>query len=31
LNPKGSVPAYQLYSWGPNGEGSPEEEWMHLE
>ncbi|OGB84074.1 hypothetical protein A3F66_06155 [candidate division TM6 bacterium RIFCSPHIGHO2_12_FULL_32_22] len=28
LNPKGSKPAYQLYSWGPNGEGSPENEWI---
>lgn len=28
LNPKGTKPPYQLYSWGPNGEGSPEEEWI---
>ena len=28
LNPKGSKPAYQLYSWGPNGENSPENEWV---
>jgi general secretion pathway protein G len=28
LNPKGAKPPYQLYSWGPNGEGSPEDEWI---
>lgn len=28
LNPKGSKPPYQLYSWGPNREGSPEDEWI---
>lgn len=28
LSPKGSKPPYELYSWGPNGEGSPEEEWI---
>ncbi|MGC2310896.1 MAG: type II secretion system major pseudopilin GspG [Candidatus Babeliaceae bacterium] len=26
LNPKGTKPPYELYSWGPNGEGSPKEE-----
>lgn len=25
--PKGQPP-YELYSWGPNGEGSPESEWI---
>ena len=29
LNPKGTQPPYELYSWGPGGEGSPSEEWMH--
>jgi general secretion pathway protein G len=24
----GQHPPYQLYSWGPNGPGSPEEEWI---
>ncbi len=28
LNPKGTQPPYELYSWGPNGEGSPQEEWI---
>lgn len=28
LNPKGSKPPYQIYSWGPNREGSPEDEWV---
>jgi general secretion pathway protein G len=28
LNPKGTKPPYELYSWGPNGEGSPEGEWI---
>lgn len=26
LNPKGHVPPYVLYSWGPHGEGSPDDE-----
>jgi len=29
LNPKGTKPPYELYSWGPNGDGSPEEEWLY--
>ncbi len=29
LNPKGTQPRYELYSWGANGEGSPAEEWIH--
>lgn len=29
LNPKGTQPPYVLYSWGPNGEGSPQEEWIY--
>ncbi|OGB84250.1 hypothetical protein A3F66_06475 [candidate division TM6 bacterium RIFCSPHIGHO2_12_FULL_32_22] len=28
LNPKGTKPPYQLYSWGENGEGSLENEWI---
>jgi general secretion pathway protein G len=28
LSPKGTQPPYELYSWGPNGEGSPQEEWI---
>ena len=28
LNPKGSKPPYELYSFGSNGEGSPETEWI---
>lgn len=28
LNPKGTRPPYVLYSWGPGGEGSPQEEWL---
>jgi general secretion pathway protein G len=31
LNPRGTQPAYELYSWGPNGEGSPEEEWIRAQ
>ena len=27
--PGGEHP-YELYSWGPNGEGSPEEEWINI-
>lgn len=30
LNPKGSEHPYELYSWGPNGEGSPKEEWRSV-
>ena len=26
--PVGSKPPYEFYSWGPNGEGSPENEWL---
>lgn len=26
---KGSKNPYELYSWGPNGEGSPENEWIN--
>ena len=29
LNPKGAKPPYDLYSWGPSGEGSSEEEWLY--
>lgn len=25
---KGGKHQYELYSWGPNGEGAPEEEWI---
>jgi general secretion pathway protein G len=28
LSPKGTQPPYVLYSWGPGGEGSPQEEWI---
>lgn len=31
VNPKGSRPPYELYSWGPNGEGSPQEEWVYAQ
>ncbi|HVW99327.1 MAG TPA: type II secretion system protein GspG [Candidatus Babeliaceae bacterium] len=31
LNPRGAQPPYELYSWGPNGEGSPEEEWIKVQ
>jgi general secretion pathway protein G len=31
LNPKGTQPPYELYSWGQNGEGSPQEEWIRPE
>jgi general secretion pathway protein G len=27
---KGGKHPYELYSWGPNGEGSPEEEWINV-
>jgi general secretion pathway protein G len=30
LNAKGSKPPYELYSWGPDGEGSPKEEWISV-
>lgn len=30
LNPKGSRQPYELYSWGPNGEGSPAEEHISV-
>jgi len=30
LNAKGSKNKYELYSWGPNGEGSPENEWISV-
>ncbi|HLB93904.1 MAG TPA: type II secretion system protein GspG [Candidatus Babeliales bacterium] len=26
LQPKGQTPPYKLYSWGPNGDGSPDDE-----
>lgn len=29
LNAKGAQPPYVLYSWGPNHEGSPQEEWIY--
>ena len=28
LNPKGAKPPYELYSWGPDGEGSSEDGWI---
>jgi general secretion pathway protein G len=28
VNPKGSKPPYELYSYCPNKEGAPEEEWI---
>lgn len=31
LNPKGTQPPFDLYSWGPHGEGSPEDEWIREE
>ncbi len=31
VNPKGTQPPYELYSWGPHGEGSPQDEWMRAE
>jgi general secretion pathway protein G len=31
LNAKGTQPAYELYSWGPHGEGSPQEEWIRFQ
>ncbi len=31
LNPKGTQPPYELYSWGPHKEGSPQEEWIHAQ
>jgi len=30
LNPKGSKRPFELFSWGPNGEGSPEEEHLSV-
>jgi len=30
INPKGSKQPYELYSWGPNGEGSPAEEQISV-
>lgn len=30
VNAKGSRPPYELYSWGANGAGSPEEEWISV-
>jgi len=30
LNPKGAQHPYELYSWGPHGEGSPQEEWISV-
>ncbi len=30
VNPKGSPKPYQLYSWGPNGEGAPAEEQISV-
>jgi len=27
---KGGKHPYELYSWGPNGEGSPESEWISV-
>lgn len=29
LKPKGSVPPFELYSYGPNGESSDPSEWLH--
>ena len=29
VNPKGVQPPYELYSWGSQGEGSAQEEWIH--
>lgn len=29
LKPKGSVPPFELYSYGPNGESSDPSEWIH--
>jgi len=31
LHPKGTQPPYELYSWGPHGEGSPQEEWIYAQ
>jgi len=31
LKPKGSKPPYELYSWGPEGDGSPQEGWVTTE
>jgi general secretion pathway protein G len=31
LNPKGTQPPYELYSWGPSKEGSPQEEWISVQ
>lgn len=31
LNPKGTQPPFDVYSYGPNGEGSPEDEWIRQE
>jgi general secretion pathway protein G len=31
LNPKGTQPPFDVYSYGPNGEGSPEDEWIRAE
>lgn len=30
LNPKNSPRPYELYSWGKNGDGSPQEEWISI-
>jgi type II secretion system protein G len=30
LNAKGAQNPYELYSWGPNDEGSPQEEWLSV-
>ncbi len=30
LNPKGHTPPYILYSWGPNGDGSPDDEHINV-
>jgi general secretion pathway protein G len=30
LNPKGSAHPFELYSWGPNGEGSAQEEQISV-
>lgn len=30
LSPRGSQHPYELYSWGPNGEGSPSEEHINV-
>lgn len=30
LNPKGTQPRFELYSWGQHGEDSPQEEWINV-